>query len=264
MKAIGPAGLYHGVVAHRRHRPVEHKLAYKVFSMLIDVDRLDETSARLKLFSRNKFNLYSFHDADHGHGGPSDLAAHVRATLSDAGLDGSGRMLLLCYPRILGYAFNPLSIYYCHDGAGRLSAVLYEVRNTFGGRHSYLIPVDGAPEIIRQEADKLLHVSPFMAMNMRYHFRLTRPAEALAVSIRETDGDGLMLTAAFSGARVDMTDGALLRAFLRYPLMTVKVIVAIHVEAARLFAKGLRLRGKPADPAAPVTLVSETAARKAA
>ncbi len=250
-----PAALYHGVVLHRRLKPVGHRFAYRVFSMLIDLDRIDEAAGALRLFSRNRFNLFSFHDKDHADEAGAPIAARARDLLKASGFSGDGRILLLCYPRILGYVFNPLSVYYCHDARGRLEAVLHEVRNTFGGKHAYLIEVAGEAAVIRQSADKVFHVSPFMDMDHRYDFRLTRPGDAVAVAIRQSDSEGPIFNAAFTGARENMTDAALLRAFVRYPLMTLKVIVAIHLEAAKLFAKGLRARKGAPDPGNPVSVV---------
>jgi hypothetical protein len=247
------ATLYHGAVAHRRLRPVGHAFSYRVFSMLIDVDRIGEAEAGARWFSRNRFNLFSFHDADHAFSGEATVSAGVRATLRAHGYSADGRILLLCYPRILGFVFNPLSIFYCHDARGRLEAVLYEVRNTFGGRHSYLIPVEEGAGVIRQSADKKLHVSPFMDMDHVYDFRLTRPGDKLSVFIHQTDADGPIFNASFAGSAEPMTGGALLRAFFNYPLMTLKVIAAIHFEAGRLFLKGMRLKGRVADPAEPVS-----------
>lgn len=258
------ASLYHGVVTHRRLRPVGHAFAYRVFSLLIDVDRLDEAAEGARWFSRNRFNLFSFHDADHAFAQAQTVSEGVRATLTAHGYRADGRILLLCYPRVLGYVFNPLSIFYCHDARGRLEAVLYEVRNTFGGRHSYLIPVEEDAAVIRQSADKKLHVSPFMDMNQAYAFRLSRPGDSLSVFIHQTDGDGPIFNAAFAGRAEAMSDAALLKAFFRYPLMTLKIIAAIHFEAGRLFIKGLRLKGRTPDPAEPVSAIAPAGARKRA
>jgi hypothetical protein len=248
--------LYFGAVAHRRLRPVGHRLEYRVFSMLVDLDRLDALDRGLRYFSRNRFNLFSFHDRDYGHGRPADLAGHIRATLAKAGVAADGRIRLLCYPRILGYAFNPLAVYYCANAAGDLAAIIYEVRNTFGGRHSYLIPIaEGGGAVIRQSADKAFHVSPFMAMDMRYDFRLSPLGERLAVAIRQSDAAGPILHASFAGVRRPLDDRTLLRAFFQYPLMTVKVIAAIHFEAVRLLLKGLRLQAGAPEPADPVSVV---------
>lgn len=258
------ARLYHGAVTHRRLKPVGHAFAYRVFSMLIDIDRIDEIAEKSRWFSRNRFNLFSFHDADHAFSQEDAVSPGVRTTLRSHGYRGDGRILLLCYPRILGYVFNPLSIFYCHDARGRLEAVLYEVRNTFGGRHSYLIPAEDDAEVIRQSADKRLHVSPFMDMDHQYAFRLSRPGETLSVFIHQTDREGAIFNAAFAGRAEAMTDAALLKAFFRYPLMTVKIIAAIHFEAGRLFLKGMRLKGRGADPAEPVSAAPRTSAQKRA
>jgi len=261
----GPAAnLYHGVVSHRRLKPVGHRFAYRVFSMLIDIDRIDEAARALRWFSRNGFNLFSFHDADHTFSEGEGVSESLRALLNRHGYRGDGRITLLCYPRILGFVFNPLSVFYCHNRTGRLEAVVYEVRNTFGGRHSYLIPVDDDSGVIRQSADKVFHVSPFMDLDHRYAFRLSRPAETVSVFIHQTDGEGPIFNASFSGRAEPMTDGALLKAFFRYPLMTLKVVAAIHFEALRLFLKGMRLKGRAPDPADAVSHVAGDGAQNRA
>ena len=261
----GGATLYHGVVAHRRLRPVGHGFSYSVFSMLFDVDRIDELAGGARWFSRNRFNLFSFHDADHAFDEGATISGSVRALLRSHGYSGAGRIDLLCYPRILGYVFNPLSVFYCRDSRGDLEAVLYEVRNTFGGRHSYLMPVERGAAIIHQSADKVFHVSPFMDMDHTYDFRLTPPGETVSVFIHQSDAKGPIFNAAFAGRAEEASDAAWLKAFLRYPLMTLKIIAAIHFEAGRLFLKGLRLKGRGADPAAPVSAIGgKKAVRRAA
>ncbi len=252
------ATVYEGAVGHRRLKPKKHRLKYAVFSFLLDIDKLDETATRLKWFSRGKFNLFSFCDRDHGAGKPADISKYIRGVLSDAGYGDIGQILLLCYPRMLGYAFNPLSVYYCHDLRGRLAVMIYEVRNTFGGRHSYLIPVEHAR--IDQQADKVFHVSPFNDMELRYRFHLSAPGDAIRMFIQTSDADGPVLNASFAGRRSELTDAKLLSLFCRYPLMTVKVVLGIHWEALKLLAKGLRLKPGAPDPIYPVTILGKEGA----
>jgi uncharacterized protein len=245
---IGSA-LYFGTVLHQRLRPVRHDLDYRVFTMLVDLDELPGLGARLKLLSHNRFNLFSFHDRDHGARQNEPLKPQIEAKLGEAGIDlAGGRIRLLCFPRILGYVFNPLSVYFCHHRDGSLRAILYEVSNTFGEQHGYLIPVRGPDAVVRQSCAKEFYVSPFMAMEGRYEFRLAAPAERLAVYIRQLDRDGPILHASLEGNRAPLDDATLARAFLRYPLMTLKVIAGIHWEALRLWRKGLRLVPRPAAP----------------
>lgn len=249
--------LYEGEVFHRRLRPRVHELSYRVFYMLLDLDELDGLSRRSRLFAHNRFSLFSFHDADHGDGSGAPLRSWIEAQLLRAGIGiAGGRISVLCFPRVLGFVFNPISVYFCHRPDGSLAATLYEVNNTFGDRHSYLIPVEaGTAGTLTQDCDKAFYVSPFLPVAGRYHFKLLRPGARFALTIRECDADGPMLTASFAGRARPFRDRDLLAAFIRHPLMTLKVVAGIHVEAARLWRKGLRLAARPAAPASPVTIV---------
>jgi uncharacterized protein len=250
--------LYVGSVMHRRLRPRAHRLRYRVFWILFDLDEIDLLPRRLRLFSRNRFNAVSFYDADHGDGSGTPLREQVQSHLRAAGIEtGGGPIRLLCMPRIFGYGFNPLSIYFCHRPDGSLAAVLYEVRNTFGQRHSYLIPVEPRGEaVIHQHCEKVFYVSPFMDMDLKYAFRISEPGQRVSVAIDTTDKDGLVLTAALAGGRTALTDGQLLRALAEHPAMTLKVIAAIHWQALRLLLKGFKLRPRPSPPGQSVTIVS--------
>ena len=246
------ASLYVGKVMHARLKPKAHRFVYRVFSLLIDLDRLEEANSASRLFSVGRFNLVSFDARDHGVGtGP--LAGQIREALKRARIDlAGGRILLLCYPRILGYVFNPLATYWCYDAGGALKAVVYEVTNTFHERHAYVAPVaDGelGPAGLRQSRDKLMYVSPFLDMGMSYAFRLRPPGESVRLRILESDAEGPILSATFAGEREPLTSAALLKLCLRFPLMTVKVIAAIHWEALRLWIKGIALAEHPAAPA---------------
>jgi uncharacterized protein len=252
------SNLYAGTVMHRRVRPRAHRLRYRVFWMLLDLDEIAALPHTLRFFSHNRFNAVSFFDRDHGDGSGRPLRAQVEEHLQAAGIapDG-GPIRLLCMPRVFGYGFNPLSVYFCYQRDGSLAAILYEVHNTFRERHSYLIPVEhAAGAVIDQRCQKLFYVSPFMDMAMSYAFRVAVPDERISVAIRAVDRDGLLLVAALSGNRRALTDMALLRVLAAFPLLTLKVVAAIHWHALRLVLKGFRLRPRPKPPDMPVTVVN--------
>ncbi len=245
------AVLYVGRVMHARLRPVRHRFNYRVMSLLIDLDRLDEADRQSRLFAVNRAGLFAFHEIDHGERKGRSLSAYVRRLAGERGIDLSGgRIQLLCYPRLLGYTFNPLSIYLCYGASGELALLIYEVRNTFGQIHHYVLQVeggDGVSPVFRQTQTKQFYVSPFIEMRMRYHFRISLPGEQLKVRILETDEAGPVLAAGFSGRRCALTTRTLLRAFLAIPLLTFKVVAAIHWEALRLWVKGAPLVPRPAS-----------------
>ena len=229
---------------------------------LLDLDELDELDSRLRLFSRNRWSLFAFHDRDHlpadGPAGTS-LRAMVEGHLSAARIapDG-GAIALLSLPRILGYAFNPLSVYFCHRRDGTLAAILYEVRNTFRQRHTYVIPVDpaAADGPVRQSCDKVFYVSPFLDMDMRYAFRIDPPGERIAVAVDGLRAGERIITASFAGARRELTDATLLRSFLAHPLLSFAVVGGIHWEALKLWLKGAGLRARPLPPQEAATIVA--------
>lgn len=251
------SALYVGTVQHRRHRPARHRLRYGVFMLLLDLDELERLDRDFSLFGYNRTAALAFYDRDHGDGSGRPLRPQIEAQLAEAGiaLDG-GAVRILCMPRLLGYVFNPLSIYYCHRPDGALAAVIYEVSNTFGQRHSYVMPVraDGA-KVVRHGCDKHFYVSPFIPMEAHYAFRLVLPGEDLAVVIRETDAQGPLLDASFVARRRPLSGGALARVLARFPLMTLKVMAAIHWEALKLWLKGARFHRRPPGPDSPTTIV---------
>lgn len=254
---------YFGEVVHQRFSPRRHHLRYRVFQGLFDLDELPSLGRKLRLFSHNRANVFAFHDSDHGNGDGETLRAYVENLLVQAGLsvDG-GRIALLCMPRILGFVFNPLSVFYCYTRQGDLIATLYEVNNTFGQRHSYLIPVGTTTgERVDQMCKKEFYVSPFMDMDMTYDFRLTLPGATLATSINGNSADGPpLIFASFTGARRELSDMTLVTALATHPLLTLGVVAAIHWEAVKLLAKGMRIRHRPPLPPAAVTIVEPSGA----
>ena len=235
--------LYEGQVFHRRTRPKKHVLRYSVFSLLLDLSERKVLAKSLWLFSYNRFNFFSFHDKDFGEGGLEDLSQYVARKLIEANITvNPSRILLSCYPRILGFTFNPLSLFYCLDEQGRCFAVVHEVHNTFGERHAYVLSVDDAAaptEWIKQGAEKELFVSPFAHMDMNYQFRLNHPNENQVIVIRASDKEGIVITASYTAQRTPLSVSNLLRLFFKFPFQTIKVVVGIHWEALRLYLKGV-------------------------
>lgn len=239
------AAIYRGEVYHRRWQPRPHSLRYRVFYLLLDLDALAAVDAVSRWFAVDRAGWFSFQQRDHGDGSNDGLRAWLDAHLATQGL-GSGpwRYQVLCLPRVLGYVFNPLSVYYCRRRDGELAAVLYEVNNTFGERHAYVVPVTspappGAP--LRQRCAKQLFVSPFFSRGGHYAFTLTPPADELALTIDYHAGGARRLHAAFRGRREPFTAARLRALAWQYPLATLKVIAGIHYEALRLWLKGVPL-----------------------
>jgi len=236
--------LYKGSVHHLRRRPKIHRLHYRVFSLFIDLDDFQSINATSRLLRVNQPGLFCFWERDHGDGDERSLKAWALNHLTRAGFETEDvSVRLLCYPRVLGYAFNPLSVYYCYDRDDLLIATLHEVTNTFGEKHTYVLPAKTTPEgnKFRQAASKNLAVSPFTKMEATYQFEMSAPAKNISVHIGLHDDEGAVMTASFAGVRHDLSDRALALAFFQYPLMTLKVTAGIHFEALRLWLKGVPL-----------------------
>jgi DUF1365 family protein len=250
------SALYSGRVVHTRFRPVRHRLRYRMLSMLVDLDELPGLAKTLRFFSFGGFNLFSFHNRDHCGGTDAPLRPQIEAMLARAGVQPDGGAIRLwCMPRVLGLVFNPLSVFFCHRSDGALVALVYEVNNTFGQRHSYVIPAEmGDGAVVRQECAKTFHVSPFMDLAMTYRFRVVPPGTRIAVAVEGHDREAAIISAAFVGTRSALSDDALLRAFLRHPVLALQVLGAIHWEALKLWRKGLAIRPLPPLPADPVSI----------
>ncbi len=230
-----------GEVVHVRLRTHYHRLRYRVFALMVDVDALDHVARGSRLFSYNQAGVVSLHDRDYGAGDGTPIAVQARRVLADNGLPhATARVRLLTYPRIFGYSFNPLSVYFGYDSAGELAGVIYEVSNTVGERTSYVVPAGAACDgVYAQACRKQMYVSPFTPAAVDYGFRLRPPGDDVLVGVLLTDPAGPILRAHFRADARPLSDRRLAGALLRHPLLTVKVIAAIHWEALRLWIKGV-------------------------
>ena len=229
--------IYNGEINHTRFKPVKHFLNYKTFSLLIDLDEIEQLDKSISIFSHNKFNIFSFYNKDHGDRDGSCLKKWVISNLKKYKIEGNiSKIKILCYPRIFGYVFNPLSIFYCYEN-GKLKSIFYEVKNTFNEQHTYIFKIKDGEEI-KQKCKKKFYVSPFMDMETFYNFKLINPNQRLSVMIKQTDAEGTVLTATQTGDKKEFNFKQLLINFFRYPLMTLKIISSIHFEALLLWKKG--------------------------
>ena len=252
--------LYIGTIMHKRLRPTVHALNYRIYSIFLDLDVLSSRKTGLRLFSIDRFNLFSFYQKDRGDGSDEGLRNYVNEKLAAIGLDGTRLTIkILTMPRILGWSFNPLSAYFAYDREGAIKAILWEVDNTFGERHSYLIPVTHPDDhIMQQHCDKAFYVSPFMPMDLHYRFRLKKPDASLTILIDVTDAEGLLLIARHTAKRHVLSDGTLLKCFFALPFQTARVLAGIHWEALKIWRKGISLVEKPAPHTGLVTTIKPT------
>ena len=234
--------IYSGFVTHKRFKPKKHFFSYRTFSLLLDLNEIRSLEKKIKFFSYNKFNILSFYNIDHGPRNGSSLRKWVKKTLAKAKIDiNKGTIKLLCFPRFFGYVFNPLSIFYCYDNKSKLKAILYEVKNTFNEQHTYVFRSKTSSDLVLHKCDKKFYVSPFIPMKTFYNFRLSVPKNKINVLIKQTDEKGPLLIAKQVGKRINLNSKNLFIEFLKHPLMSFKVILAIHFEAFRLWAKGVKL-----------------------
>jgi len=236
------SSIYHCAVIHKRFKPKEHFFKYKVFTLLIDLSELKFLNKKVSFFSFNRFNLISFYEKDHGNRDGSSLVDWVKENLKKNNINIEDiKIKLLCYPRIFGYVFNPLSIFFVYNQNDKLISILYEVKNTFGEQHTYVFRVDSENKLIQNNCSKKFHVSPFIEMNCKYFFRILNPDEKLSVIIDQYDQEGKILFASQDGKRTNLNSSQLLKSYLKHPLMTIKIISAIHFEAFKLWMKGIKI-----------------------
>ena len=233
--------IYNGTVIHKRFKPKEHFFKYKVFSLLIDLSELESLDKKISFFSLNKFNLISFYEKDHGNRDGSSLIEWVKFNLNENKINSKNiKIKLLCYPRIFGYVFNPLSVFFIYNSDDQLISILYEVKNTFGEQHTYIFRVEEKNNLFQHNCEKKFHVSPFIEMNCKYFFRILKPSEKISVIIDQYDQEDKILYASQDGKRTDFTSSQLIKSYIKHPLMTFKVILAIHFEAFKLWTKGIK------------------------
>ena len=233
--------IYNGNVIHKRFKPKEHFFKYKVFSLFIDLSELNELNDKLKFFSLNKFNLISFYEKDHGDRDGSSLFEWVKKNLINNEISTDNiKVKLLCYPRIFGYVFNPLSIFFVYDENDYLISILYEVKNTFGEQHTYVFKTEKGRNLIENSCNKKFHVSPFIEMECKYYFKILIPENKLSVIINQSDDTGKLLYASQDGIKKKLNSKNLILSYITHPLMTFKIIGAIHYEALKLWLKGIK------------------------
>ena len=243
-----------GRVRHQRLRPTPHAFDYPTWFLMLPLRSL--RTQPVALLHRNQRGWVSFHDADHGDG-RADCLAWLDEQLAAAGItDATGEAWLHTYPRLLGYAFLPVSFWYCHRADGALAAILAEVNNTFGGRHSYLL---AGPQLAygrELTAPKTFHVSPFCQVQGGYRFRFMRTGGAdtgrTVARITHDDSTGPLLLTSVSGALAPLTPARLRQALWRMPLLTLGVVARIHWQALRLLLKRVPFFGKSGTPAVPL------------
>ena len=238
---IKDSSIYIGNVIHKRFKPKIHFFKYKVFSILLDISEIDILDKSLKIFSYNKFNIVSFYDADHGPRDGTSIKEWVIKNLNDNRINTENiKIKLLCYPRIFGYVFNPLSVFFIYNKNSELISILYEVKNTFGEQHTYIFKTKENENYIKHTCKKKFHVSPFIEMDCTYFFKILKPSEKISVIIDQYDEEGKLLYASQDGDRIELNNKNLVLSYLRHPLMTFKIIVAIHFEAFKLWTKGIK------------------------
>jgi len=237
---------------HHRFTPRVHHFQHDLFMFYLDLDELAGVARKLWLFSHNRRNVYSFCEQDHEPAGAPPLKARVQGFLRENGVEPgpAGRVMLLTLPRVLGYIFNPISVYYCFNTAGAPVATVAEVGNTFGEMKLFLLRAEdlapgGAFERI---LPKNFYVSPFSSLALNFDFRLRIPGQKLEVKIDEHDEHRKVFTSTLTGHRREMTNRTLAWFTVKYPLMTLKVIFLIHWHALRLWAKRVPYNAKAADP----------------
>ena len=242
--------LYECSVYHKRLRPKVREFRYRIFMFAIDLDEVDAIARKIPLFSRNRWNCYTFNDGDHLNLGRETLKENIiaYAEAEGASFPEGGRIVLVTLPRVLGYIFNPVSFYFCHDSAGSPVWSVVEVGNTFREIKPYFVGSLNADGRFHRRTPKHFYVSPFIDVNLEFDFRLATPGERLNIHIDDFDTSGLLLTSHLGGIRQPLTTGSLLWLTLKYPLITLKVILVIHWQALKIWLAKIPHHAKATRP----------------
>lgn len=232
--------LFFGQVMHQRMMPMQYRFAYRVFGLLLDIDQIEQEAQSLRWLSLDRFNLLTVRSQDHGPRDGSAWRPWVENTLSEYGIKNIGRIRLSCFPRVLGYGFNPLSVWYCENLEGETIAIISEVSNTFGGVYHYVHHMNGEPLSWPVEcvADKRFHVSPFINMNQQYHFKFSHADDHVGILINEYQDETLHLIASQDAELEALSNRNLLKAFFMMPMMSFKIIGMIHWHALKIWLRG--------------------------
>jgi len=233
--------IYMGQIMHQRFRPMQYKFQYQIFSLKVDVDRIEEESNSVLWLGVNRFNLFSLHEKDYGARSDKGWRTWFEELITSYGATQKpAKIELVCMPRYLGFTFNPLAMWYAYNSRDELIAVVAEVSNTFGQWHHYVLVDHGKPlqDKISATVDKAFHVSPFMNMNCQYRFKLVRPDERYRIGIYETENHKPLLNAIQVGKAVQLTSANLFKSALKLPFNTLKVVLMIHWWALKIWVKG--------------------------
>jgi hypothetical protein len=229
--------IYHSRITHQRLSPLRHRLDYRVFNLLLDIDELPDLPLPLRDFSYNQKNRVSFFDCDHGARDGTPLRPWVTKALAPLALMPPDKIMLLCMPRLYNTIFNPLSVYFCYHGEA-LAAVIYEVKNTFGDQHCYAVKIDRAATQHRHTTAKNFYVSPLLPMQGQYDFALRPPAASFALTINTTMPDGKMLVANWAGEGEALNNQSLRMAIQRHRFLPLLVLGGIHLHALFTWLRG--------------------------
>lgn len=239
--------LYFGKVMHRREQPVEYHFEYRTASIKVDIDQFEQEAQDHKLLSFNRFNLLSVHTKDHGSRDGTPWRQWFTGLLAEYTLAEPKRIELICYPRILGYAFNPLAMWYAYDEQDKLYAVVAEVSNTFGQWHHYVLSVTQSTRSssINSCAEKIFHVSPFIDMQAKYYFKLEPPKSSFNTFIKETCNEKPFFYASQNGQYAKLSTANLLKVAGLAPFRMFKVIALIHWWALKIWLLGGTFHATP-------------------